>query len=158
MKPIDTRDDSCKQDISKTDELVERLGLDVDVLRGDLHDSHRDDATREAFVTIANNTEDAITAITHLQSQSANPWVKIENLIENVKIGEPVDVSVHDEDGNVLRLPDCELFRREYHDGPYYYMLSPTHGSVHLPKYGIEGHYTPTHYMLPIAPPKKQES
>lgn len=66
----------------KHDTLIDRLNLDHEVLLGDLWDeASGNDALREAYKTIARNTQEAISRLK--QSQ----WVRIEYIPEEWKDG-----------------------------------------------------------------------
>ena len=117
------------------DELVERLRLSLENI--DNSDVWWIDSPDRGGVDA-----DALeAAITRLQSQSANPWVKIEDIPEAWKDGRAVNLAIRLMGEDDLHI----MFACAMNDEVWY------------DQQGFEILNTVTHAMLPIAPPKTEE-
>ena len=125
----------------KHDTLIERLNLDHEVLLGDLWDeASGNDVLREAYKTIARNTQEAISRLK--QSQ----WVRIDDpIVETWKDGREVDlISV-----NGTRYCGYRYYSDGGSMGNYWRKDGIMSGEYHCLRLGDV-----THAMLPPQPPK----
>ena len=114
---------------------------------------HSDDII-ELDEPVFKDRQDALqAAITRLQSQSANPWVKIEDpIVESWKDGRDIDLLVATDALTPHRVTDCAFIA-----GVWKYKHLGRGMRVILEEFDDDPIVKITHAMLPIAPPKTEE-
>ena len=130
--------------------LIERLNLDREVLLGDLWDeAGGNEALREAYKTIARNTQEAISALHQRE------WIKIEDMPPNlmsrlngIKTEYPFNYNAHIMGGYWADYYSEEMAHIWVYGPMYWSKAQNGWWSTYL-------NHHPTHYMLPPQPPEQ---